>query len=175
MDPTLDRKLMQINLKLDKVLEILSANTPSSTAHNVDNIDLGMCFPLKEAEDLSILEEKLTDSDFKKNFISTMTRVNGKTGKSDGNKAAYELCDHLFDRNLLKQYNWTGKSKKDEESKGNFSAFTNIVETFGEIIMIADDRYTISQNLKFFKEKILKYAENRAKQKKVMIKKFQTL
>lgn len=94
-----------------------------------------------------------------------MSKVGGTTGKKDGNKIGYLLLDRLFERQLLTLCSWTGSTKKKEEKmkKIPFSKYNQIIVTVYEIVHLADSRYTIDDNISFFK-RILKNSTTRNKQ-----------
>lgn len=81
-------------------------------------------------------------------------------------KVAYNLVDKLFDRRVLTQYTWTGASR--EKPKFTFAALTEIRSLFFAIISSADNRFSEIDQDNFFKNKILKYGEQRASKCTIM-------
>lgn len=94
-----------------------------------------------------------------------MSEIGGTTGKKNGNKIGYLLMDQLFERQLLTLCSWTGSTKKKEEKiqKIAFFKYNRITEAVYKIIHLADSRYTIDDNISFFK-RILRNSVSRSKQ-----------
>ncbi|XP_055700417.1 uncharacterized protein LOC129800067 [Phlebotomus papatasi] len=153
-----------INVKLDRILEQQERNDCTTTAtmrkKGASKINI---FPIASIEVFDDFETKLSDESYREQFIYQMSSIGGTSGNRDGIKIAYRLVDEIFTRELLKYYSWTGTKTKYE--KKQFSAYNRFLQAFYDIVKLADDKYSTTENEKFFKEKILKHSLARSKQK----------
>lgn len=149
---------------MDQLLKLQKGNT--DLTGNDSGVDLNITFPVRTKEELDAINKNLADDEYRASFVRELSKVNGVSGTCDGNKAAYRLCDYIFNPYLLSLYNWTGSSKSGI-AKECFNQYTNLIDVFGQIIMLADTRYSIAENEKFFKDKILKYSVMRSKRKRL--------
>lgn len=83
-------------------------------------------------------------------------------GKSNnGYNSAYSLIDKIFERIFLVQFTWTGISRRG--LKKPFNVYKNMIDIFFETVNSVDNQFSYDDTVKFLKNKILKYASQRAK------------
>ncbi|XP_059608236.1 uncharacterized protein LOC132256070 [Phlebotomus argentipes] len=177
LHPLYDNKFSDILRKLDRLLCIQkrqsassSPSTPwtSTALYTSIEDEMDLRFPIMTKEQLATYNSRLADASYKQSFIQELSKVCGVSGTADGTKVAYRLSEHMFDRALLTQFTWTGKNMNNKLStsgKEAFSQYTHFVDTYAEIVRLADNQYSNMDNEKFFKVKLLKYAGFRLKQK----------
>lgn len=69
--------------------------------------------------------------------------------------------DSFIRRETVNLFSWTGIPKKrDSQPKPAYSRYLNIMDTFYEVIKLADFNYTLETNTKFFKS-IVKNSQRR--------------
>lgn len=92
--------------------------------------------------------------------VDEKSQVCGTSGKRHGQSCCYSLVDHFFLRNFLITCSWAGGSRENDR-KVSFKSYTKIINTFFQIIHLADNGFSLKDCENFFKC-VIKNAKRRA-------------
>lgn len=75
-------------------------------------------FPLTTCENVSKLDHELRNSKILKEQLTVLlTTIAGTTGQQDATKICFKIIDYLISPEVLKQYSWTGVSRKKTDAE----------------------------------------------------------
>lgn len=93
--------------------------------------------------------------------IDELTKIGGSGGEEVGSQILYKIVDHIFSKEVLTHYSWTGISKNKNVEKKPFNCFHGIIDVLFKVIRKADNHWTLNKTEKMLKDHVLKQAKKR--------------
>ncbi|XP_058827098.1 uncharacterized protein LOC131687073 [Topomyia yanbarensis] len=146
--------LSQANAKID----MLSSRKQSEVDKDVIELNNISVQPVKTLQDLEALEKKCKDESYIKSVILSMGNIHGKhrfTGQ--GWTVCLQVIDYFLDRKFMREVSWTGVSKTKSENgeavtKIAFSKYEHFINLFYQVILHADEQFSLAACHNFFKQ-----------------------
>lgn len=148
--------LSQANAKLDVIASHERGRRNSEDAEiEVNKFALN---PARNVAELEALEQRCTDERFVENVIKSLAKIHGKhrfTG--NGQTVCLQLIDYFVDRRFLRDVSWTGVSKSKDvnghpQMKVAFSKYDGFINLFFQVVLHADEMFTLEACHKFLKQ-----------------------
>ncbi|XP_055381859.1 uncharacterized protein LOC129612337 [Condylostylus longicornis] len=157
-------EFIKTNVNLDKIYKILTEKNDfiiSRADKEQQKSTVEQIFPLKSCEEIEKTNLKIeSDVEFKNFLIKDLLQFGGTGGKQNGLKIGYKVVDRVFTKEVLTHYSWTGISKSNFP-KNSFCSLNGFIKLFNEVILLADDHWTMKDTENLFKDGVLKHAKKR--------------